>query len=294
MAGLLASDYDILKRQAEKAKAKGLDYLAASYESRMAEMDKQNNYQPRSALTTQKEMRAQQDRRAAQDAINKTNASLEANGSGATVEATGDLLKKRQDLFSRMQQAGPSNLDQFKKEAGSLGITSRGFNFAANKIKPNQTTPPATAPSTAAQQGSGTGFSNWLYNKNQNGTAALIGGSPPTTPPTTPTPTPTPPATPPATPTASSPTFGGVNPNLNTNTTSVVAPWAQNISGTVNPTGGTGASESTTPMQNWFNSGGIFPIKGNTAVDRLIKSYDKQVSQNTTQTETDTNTSDEE
>lgn len=53
---------------------------------------------------------------------------------GDTAAATGNVLNARQNLFKRMQAAGPSGASGFRKEAEALGVTSLGFDRALRNL----------------------------------------------------------------------------------------------------------------------------------------------------------------
>lgn len=70
---------------------------------------------------------------------------------GATVAATGDLLKQRQSLFSDMQKAGAGGLKALKSRARELGVTRQGWKTAKGRLKgkgkslaPGAVTPPSS------------------------------------------------------------------------------------------------------------------------------------------------------
>lgn len=53
---------------------------------------------------------------------------------GDTAAATGNVLNARQNLFKRMQAAGPAGAANLRKEAEALGVTSLGFDRALRNL----------------------------------------------------------------------------------------------------------------------------------------------------------------
>lgn len=75
-------------------------------------------------------------------------------GTGETTAATGNVLNARQNLFKKMQAAGPESAASFRKEAAALGVTDLGFDRALRSVggtsgTANTPTAPATTPTPA-------------------------------------------------------------------------------------------------------------------------------------------------
>lgn len=75
-------------------------------------------------------------------------------GTGETTAATGNVLNARQNLFKKMQAAGPESAAGFRKEAAALGVTDLGFDRALRSVggtsgTANTPTAPATTPTPA-------------------------------------------------------------------------------------------------------------------------------------------------
>ena len=79
----------------------------------------------------------------AQDTAAKRAAAIEAGYTPPTAAATGDLLKRRLELFKGMQAAGPEKAADLYSEAEGLGISKSGFRQALNRITKEATIPPA-------------------------------------------------------------------------------------------------------------------------------------------------------
>ena len=73
----------------------------------------------------------------------KRAAAIKAGYTPPTAAATGDLLKRRLELFKAMQAAGPEKAAEFAQEAEGLQISRSGFRQALNRITKEATTPPA-------------------------------------------------------------------------------------------------------------------------------------------------------
>ena len=83
----------------------------------------------------------------------KKGAALQAGFTPPTAEATGDLLKRRLELFKSMEGMGREKAAELAEEAEGLQISKSGFRQALNRIPltPATTaTTPATTPATTA------------------------------------------------------------------------------------------------------------------------------------------------
>ncbi len=83
----------------------------------------------------------------------KKGAALKAGFTPPTAAATGDLLKRRLELFKGMQEMGREKAAELSVEAEGLGISKSGFRQALNRIPltPSATdTTPATTATTPA------------------------------------------------------------------------------------------------------------------------------------------------
>jgi hypothetical protein len=86
----------------------------------------------------------------------KRKAAIDAGYTPPTAAATGDLLKRRLELFKGMQAAGPEKAADLYSEAEGLGISRSGFRQALNRITKEATpvvaatttTPPAATTTT--------------------------------------------------------------------------------------------------------------------------------------------------
>lgn len=83
----------------------------------------------------------------AQDTAAKRKAAIDAGYTPPTAAATGDLLKRRLELFKGMQAAGPEKAAEFAQEAEGLQISRSGFRQALNRIT-KEATPVAAGTTT--------------------------------------------------------------------------------------------------------------------------------------------------
>jgi len=78
----------------------------------------------------------------------KRGAAIDAGFTPPTAAATGDLLKRRLELFKSMQDVGREEAAGLAEEAAGLQISRSGFRQALNRIPVAGTTPPVTPPVT--------------------------------------------------------------------------------------------------------------------------------------------------
>jgi hypothetical protein len=83
----------------------------------------------------------------------KRGAAIEAGFTPPTAAATGDLLKRRLELFKSMQDVGREEAAGLAEEAAGLQISRSGFRQALNRIPIAGTTPAGTTPAGTTPAG---------------------------------------------------------------------------------------------------------------------------------------------